>query len=58
MEKIHKDALRKRRTLLVRDITPDAELWDLLTEKNIFTPIMMEYIQVCEKLHYIFISNI
>ncbi|OWF53615.1 Caspase-2 [Mizuhopecten yessoensis] len=45
MEKIHKDALRKARIRLVRDLDPNAELWDMLVTESIFTPIMMEYIQ-------------
>lgn len=45
MEKVHKDALRKTRTRLVQDLHPEAEMWDMLVEEEIFTSMMMEYIQ-------------
>ncbi|XP_033724736.1 caspase-3-like isoform X2 [Pecten maximus] len=45
MEAIHKKALQKTRTRLVRDLDPCSELQDLLVSEHIFTPIMLEYIQ-------------
>lgn len=44
MDPIHKEALKKCRTRIVRDLIPDAELWDLLEQYDIFTPMMLEYI--------------
>lgn len=45
MEEIHRKALQKTRTKLVRDLDPSCELQDQLVSEHIFTPIMLEYIQ-------------
>lgn len=45
MDPIHKEALKKCRTRIVRDLMPQAELWDLLLQYDIFTPMMLEYIE-------------
>lgn len=45
MEQIHKDALRRTRVELVNNLDVDI-IFDELFAKDIFTPIMMEYIKV------------
>lgn len=45
MEQIHKDALRRTRVALVETLDVDI-IYDELLGKDIFTPIMMEYIKV------------
>lgn len=45
MDQIHKDALRRTRVALVKDLNVDHISDDLLA-KDIFTPLMMEYIMV------------
>lgn len=45
MEQIHKDALRRTRVVLVETLDVDI-IYDELLGKDIFTPIMMEYIKV------------
>lgn len=45
MEQIHKDALRRTRVALVENLDVDI-IYDELLGKDIFTPIMMEYIKV------------
>lgn len=45
MEQIHKDALRRSRLALVTDLDVDI-IYDDLLAKDIFTPLMMEYIKV------------
>ncbi|KAJ8320196.1 hypothetical protein KUTeg_001783 [Tegillarca granosa] len=45
MDPIHKEALKKCRTRIVRDLMPQTELWDLLLQYDIFTPMMLEYIE-------------
>uniref|UniRef100_A0A8W8NSV6 CARD domain-containing protein n=1 Tax=Magallana gigas TaxID=29159 RepID=A0A8W8NSV6_MAGGI len=44
MEQIHKDALRRTRVVLVETLDVDI-IYDELLGKDIFTPIMMEYIK-------------
>lgn len=45
MEQIHKDALRRTRVMLVTNLDVDI-IYDELLGKDIFTPLMMEYIKV------------
>lgn len=45
MEQIHKDALRRTLVALGNSLDVDI-IFDELLDKNIFTPLMMEYIKV------------
>ncbi|XP_052081364.1 caspase-2-like [Mytilus californianus] len=45
MDKIHRKALTQCRSKIVSDLSPDNEFWDKIAEKEIFTPLMLEYIQ-------------
>lgn len=45
MEQIHKDALRRTRMALVTNLDVDI-IFDELLGRDIFTPLMMEYIKV------------
>lgn len=45
MEQIHKDALRRTRMALVANLDVDI-IFDELLGRDIFTPLMLEYIKV------------
>ena len=46
MEEEQKSALRKCRVRMVSDINID-QMMDVFDSRELFTPIMMEYIKVC-----------
>ncbi|XP_063409571.1 caspase-6-like [Mytilus trossulus] len=45
MDKNHRKALTQCRSKIVSDLSPDNEFWDKIAEQEIFTPLMLEYIQ-------------
>lgn len=56
MEQIHKDALRRTRVALVRDLDLN-NISDELLSQDIFTQLMMEYIMVsCDCVFMCFMS--
>lgn len=56
MEQIHKDALRRTRVALVRDLDVN-NISDELLSQDIFTQLMMEYIMVsCDCVFMCFMS--
>lgn len=56
MEQIHKDALRRTRVALVRDLDLN-NISDELLSQDIFTQLMMEYIMVsCDCVFTCFMS--